>query len=93
VVRFQDSASLPPARSTNNDYTWSAPVWYDPTHADVPLTIIDDVPPTSSPTPTATSTATATPTSTPTATPTSTATATPQPDQFFVDLPLIVSGN
>ncbi|MBP7686468.1 MAG: hypothetical protein KA765_01100 [Thermoflexales bacterium] len=79
VVRFQDSSSLSPARSTTKDYTWSAPVWYDPTHADVPLAIYDEVTLTPTPTETATATATATSTSTPTptATPTNTPTNTP----------------
>ena len=83
VVRFQDSYSLSPARSTNHDYTWSAPVWYDPAHADVPLTVNDEPTPTSTatdtPTPTATATATSTPTNTPTATATQTDTPTPTP--------------
>ena len=83
VVRFRDSSSVSPARSTNHDYTWSAPVWYDPAHADVALTI-DDLPlPTDTSTPTATATATSTPTATPTptntATPTNTPTATATP--------------
>lgn len=39
VVKFQDTQSLATKRSTTKDYTWSAPVWYDPTHADVPLTV------------------------------------------------------
>ncbi len=81
VVRFQDSSSLSPARSTNKDYTWSAPVWYDPANADVPLMIDDESTPTPTPTPTATgsATATSTPTNTPTVTPTPTATPTSTP--------------
>ncbi len=77
VVRFQDSSSLSPARSTNKDYTWSAPVWYDPTHADVPLTVNDEPIATDTPTPTATATATATSTPTDTPTPTPTGSHTP----------------
>ena len=94
VVRFQDTYSLSPARSTTHDYTYSAPVWYDPTHADVPLTIGDDTPtatptPPTSPldTPTATNTATATATATPTATGTATATQTPTPTDTTTPAP------
>ena len=69
VVKFQDTytfASDPTTgRTTSKDLTWSAPVWYDPTHAD-PQLLVD-------------SGATATPTpGGPTATPVP-ATATPVP--------------
>jgi len=93
VVRFQDSYSLSPDRSSTKDYTWSAPVWYDPANADAPLMISEPTTPTPTPTaftspietptstatstPTATPTATATATDTPTSTPTSSATPTP----------------
>ncbi len=61
VVKFQDTytfASDPTTgRTTSKDLTWSAPVWYDPTHADPPL-LVDSgatatptaVPPTPTPT-------------------------------------------
>ena len=94
VVRFQDTYSLSPARSTTHDYTYSGPVWYDPTHADAPLTIGDDTPtatptPPTSPldTPTTTNTATATATATPTATGTATATQTPTPTDTTTPTP------
>jgi hypothetical protein len=38
VVRFQDTQTLGTARTTK-DYTWSAPVWYDPANADLPLVV------------------------------------------------------
>jgi hypothetical protein len=84
VVKFQDTYTFSAGRSTTKDLTWSAPVWYDPAHAEAPLVIAcvatatptataiaSDTPtPTSSPTATATATQTATPTSTPTHMPT-----------------------
>jgi hypothetical protein len=39
VVKFQDSSSLSPARSTTKDTTWSAPVWYNPAQADAPIVV------------------------------------------------------
>ncbi len=50
VVKFQDSSSLSPARNSTKDYTWSAPIWYDPAHADAPIVLACD--PTETPTPT-----------------------------------------
>lgn len=38
VVKFQDSSTLATTGRTT-DLAWSAPVWYDPAHADVPLTV------------------------------------------------------
>lgn len=82
VVKFQDSYSLSPDRAATKDYTWSAPVWYDPAHADAPLQVGDatgpdykgylpliakPLPPTNTPTPTPTPTPL--PTNTPTPTP------------------------
>jgi len=75
VVKFQDSYSLSPDRAATKDYTWSAPIWYDPAHADAPLQITTDelgyllylplvakpVPPTPTPTPTLTPTPLPTP--------------------------------
>lgn len=37
VVKFQDKYSLAPLRAGTGDVTWSAPIWYDPVHADPPL--------------------------------------------------------
>jgi len=84
VVRFQDTYSLSPARSTTHDYTYSAPVWYDPVNADAPLTIGDAIP---TPTPTMPTSPLSTPTQTPSATATSTATATATPTATATDVP------
>jgi hypothetical protein len=91
VVKFQDSYSLSPDRAATKDYTWSAPVWYDPSHADTPLQVggaLDNnvylpliakpLPPTSTPTPTFTPTPTPTRTPVPLP-PTNTPTPTPVP--------------
>ncbi len=45
VVKFRDTSSLGSGRAT--DYTWSAPVWYDPANADAPLVVgsNDNTPP------------------------------------------------
>ncbi len=55
VVKFQDTytfASDPTyGRTTSKDLTWSAPVWYDPNNADLPLTVDGNATPTPSPTP------------------------------------------
>jgi hypothetical protein len=86
IVKFQDTYTFSAGRSITKDLTWSAPVWYDPAHAEAPLmiacvatatptatAIASDTPTrTSSPTATATATQTTTPTSTPTPTATST---------------------
>ncbi len=43
VVKFQDSYTFATdatyGRTTSKDLTWSAPVWYDPAHADAPLLV------------------------------------------------------
>ncbi len=98
VVRFQDSSSLSPARATNHDYTWSAPVWYDPANADVPLAINDEPPVTDTPPPTTTPSTMPTnsftpmPTATVTSTKTPTAAPTPEPTGYIVYLPLVMRG-
>ncbi|MFZ6028553.1 MAG: lamin tail domain-containing protein [Chloroflexota bacterium] len=76
VVKFQDSytfASDPTyGRTASKDLTWSAPVWYDPAHADTPWAVdAEESDPTLTPTTTNTG---ATPTATATRTPTATAT-------------------
>ncbi len=38
IVKFEDSSSLASGGRTT-DFTWSAPVWYDPARADVPITV------------------------------------------------------
>lgn len=92
VVKFQDSSSLSPSR-TSGDLTWSAPVWYDPANADPPLQVDDGTPtttatPTDTPSPSATPTATGTtdPTATPTPTGTADPSATPTPTRTPVHL-------
>jgi hypothetical protein len=92
VVKFQDSYTFAAGRSTTKDYTWSAPIWYDPVNADAPLQIEDEltntvylpylsnlVPSAPLPTPTQTPTPTRTPTLMPTPTQTSTPTSSPTP--------------
>ncbi len=78
VAKFQDSSSLSPGRNSTKDYTWSAPIWYDPIHADAPIVLACD--PTETPTPTDT------PTPTPTATSTATETPTPTPTLYCATL-------
>jgi hypothetical protein len=91
VVTFKDSSSLSSGRSTTKDQTWSAPVWYDPAHADAAIMLNCDPTETPTPTDTPTPTATATPTDTPT--PTATATPTPTPTAIplvYVYLPVVL---
>ncbi len=93
VVKFQDTYTFATdptyGRTVSKDLTWSAPVWYDPIHADPQLTVPEDgatatptntsVPPTTTDTPTVTPTPTPTDTPTITPTPTDTPTITPTP--------------
>jgi hypothetical protein len=86
VVKFQDSSTLSSGRSATKDYTWSAPVWYDPAHTDVPVPGPGD-PSTPTPTTTNTPTSTATDTPTPIATDTPTPTTTNTPTSTATDTP------
>jgi hypothetical protein len=54
VVKFQDTYTFATdptyGRTVSKDLTWSAPVWYDPANADVPITVGDPTTPPAAPT-------------------------------------------
>ncbi len=53
VVKFQDSYTFATdptyGRTVSKDLTWSAPVWYDPANADVPITVGEPTTPPAAP--------------------------------------------